>query len=69
MSFSLSKTMRISSSADAEHSDPKDNSRSKDTLEYYLWLAKLAERGKITSIFFADTYAGACPERILFRVL
>ncbi|KAH8646144.1 FMN-dependent oxidoreductase [Xylariales sp. PMI_506] len=38
--------------------DPDDNSRSKDRLEYYIWLAKLAEKGKITSIFFADTYAG-----------
>jgi alkanesulfonate monooxygenase SsuD/methylene tetrahydromethanopterin reductase-like flavin-dependent oxidoreductase (luciferase family) len=25
-------------------------------LEYYIWLAKLAEKGKITSIFFADSY-------------
>jgi hypothetical protein len=38
--------------------DPKDNSRIKDKLDYYIWLAKLAEKGKITSIFFADTYAG-----------
>jgi alkanesulfonate monooxygenase SsuD/methylene tetrahydromethanopterin reductase-like flavin-dependent oxidoreductase (luciferase family) len=37
--------------------NPKDNSRSKDTIEYYTWLAKLAEKGKLTSIFFADTYA------------
>lgn len=35
--------------------DPKDNSRTKDRLDYYIWLAKLAEKGKITSIFFADT--------------
>jgi hypothetical protein len=41
-----------------EWKDPKDNSRTKDSLEYYLWLAKLAEKGKLTSIFFADTYAG-----------
>ena len=34
-----------------------DNSSSKDSLEYYVWLAKLAEKGKITSIFLADTYA------------
>jgi alkanesulfonate monooxygenase SsuD/methylene tetrahydromethanopterin reductase-like flavin-dependent oxidoreductase (luciferase family) len=27
-------------------------------LEYWLWLAKLAEKGKITSIFIADSYAG-----------
>ena len=37
--------------------DPTDNSRKKDSLEYYTWLAKLADKGKITSIFFADTYA------------
>jgi alkanesulfonate monooxygenase SsuD/methylene tetrahydromethanopterin reductase-like flavin-dependent oxidoreductase (luciferase family) len=36
--------------------DPEDNSRYKDRLEYYLWLAKLADRGKITAIFFADGY-------------
>lgn len=35
---------------------PEDNSKYKDTLEYYLWLAKLADKGKITGIFFADTY-------------
>ncbi|KAH8880228.1 Nitrilotriacetate monooxygenase component A/pristinamycin IIA synthase subunit A, partial [Thozetella sp. PMI_491] len=38
--------------------DPQDNSRTKDTLEYYLWLAQIAERGKISSIFFADSYGG-----------
>lgn len=38
--------------------DSKNNSRAKDRLAYYIWLAKLAEKGKITSIFFADTYAG-----------
>lgn len=36
--------------------DPEDNSRDKDRLEYYIWLAKLADKGKITSIFFADGY-------------
>ncbi|RDW63905.1 nitrilotriacetate monooxygenase component A IIA synthase subunit A [Coleophoma crateriformis] len=36
--------------------DPNDNSRYKDRLEYYIWLAKLADKGKITSIFFADGY-------------
>jgi alkanesulfonate monooxygenase SsuD/methylene tetrahydromethanopterin reductase-like flavin-dependent oxidoreductase (luciferase family) len=36
--------------------DPADNTKSKDTLDYYLWLAKLADKGKITSIFFADGY-------------
>jgi hypothetical protein len=34
----------------------EDNSRYKDRLDYYVWLAKLAEKGKITSVFFADTY-------------
>lgn len=38
--------------------DPEDNSKSKDRLDYWLWLAKLAEKGKITSIFIADSYAG-----------
>lgn len=37
---------------------PGDNSYTKDTLEYYVNMAKLAEKAKITSIFFADTYAG-----------
>jgi len=36
--------------------DPADNTKTKDTLDYYLWLAKLADKGKITSIFFADGY-------------
>lgn len=36
--------------------DPEDTSRYKDRLEYYLWLAKLADKGKITAIFFADGY-------------
>lgn len=36
--------------------NPEDNSRNKDRLEYYIWLAKLADKGKITSIFFADGY-------------
>lgn len=39
-------------------SRPGDNSFSKDTLDYYIWMAKLAEKAKITGIFFADTYAG-----------
>ena len=38
---------------------PTDSAHTKDRLDYYLWLAKLAEKGKITSIFFADSYAGA----------
>ncbi|EHL01386.1 putative monooxygenase moxC [Glarea lozoyensis 74030] len=33
-----------------------DNTSKKDSLEYYIWLAKLAEKGKITGIFFADVY-------------
>ena len=28
----------------------------KDRIEYYVELAKLAERGKITTIFFTDSY-------------
>jgi len=39
-------------------SRPGDNSFSKDSLDYYIWMAKLAEKAKITGIFFADTYAG-----------
>jgi len=39
-------------------SRPGDNSCTKDTLEYYVNMAKLAEQANITSIFFADTYAG-----------
>lgn len=35
---------------------PLDNQKTKDSLEYYIWLAKLAEKGKITGIFFADVY-------------
>lgn len=38
--------------------DPEDNSRTKDRLDYWLWLAKLADKGKITAIFIADSYAG-----------
>ena len=37
--------------------DPKDNSRQKNGLDYWIWLAKLAEKGKISCIFFADNYA------------
>ncbi|KFA79089.1 hypothetical protein S40288_07034 [Stachybotrys chartarum IBT 40288] len=39
-------------------SRPGDNSYTKDSLDYYINIAKLAERAKITGIFFADTYAG-----------
>jgi len=35
---------------------PGDNSRTKDRLSYWVWLAKLAEKGKISCIFFADAY-------------
>ena len=35
--------------------DLKDNTKEKDRLEYYLWLAKIAEKGKISCIFFADS--------------
>jgi alkanesulfonate monooxygenase SsuD/methylene tetrahydromethanopterin reductase-like flavin-dependent oxidoreductase (luciferase family) len=31
-------------------------SRHKDRLDYYVWLAQMAEKGKMTSIFFADLY-------------
>ncbi|EXJ82049.1 hypothetical protein A1O1_08118 [Capronia coronata CBS 617.96] len=36
--------------------NPGDMQPQKDTLEYYMWLARLAEKGKITGIFFADVY-------------
>ncbi|KAF2115731.1 luciferase-like domain-containing protein [Lophiotrema nucula] len=36
--------------------EPDSLSRTKDRLDHYEWLAKTAERGKITSIFFADIY-------------
>jgi alkanesulfonate monooxygenase SsuD/methylene tetrahydromethanopterin reductase-like flavin-dependent oxidoreductase (luciferase family) len=39
--------------------NPADNSRQKDRLAYYIWLAKLAEKGKISAIFFADIYGGS----------
>ncbi|PVH71531.1 bacterial luciferase-like protein [Cadophora sp. DSE1049] len=35
---------------------PGDNQQDKDGLDYYIWLAKLAEKGKISGIFFADVY-------------
>lgn len=40
------------------YSAPGDNSRTKDRLKYYTDLAKLAEKHKISCIFFADSYAG-----------
>lgn len=42
--------------ADKVNRLPDDNSKFKDSLDYYLWLARLAEKGKITGIFFADVY-------------
>lgn len=36
--------------------NPKDRTRTKDRVQYYINLAKLAEKGKITSIFFTDSY-------------
>ena len=38
--------------------DPSDQSHTKDRLTYWTNLAKLAERGKISYIFFADSYGG-----------
>ncbi|KAI1344642.1 Nitrilotriacetate monooxygenase component A/pristinamycin IIA synthase subunit A [Xylariaceae sp. FL0016] len=35
-----------------------DNSTQKDTLKYYVDLAKLADRGKVSAIFFADWFVG-----------
>ncbi|EED13549.1 conserved hypothetical protein [Talaromyces stipitatus ATCC 10500] len=36
-----------------------DTSTQKDTLKYYLDLARLAERGKISAVFLADWYVGS----------
>jgi alkanesulfonate monooxygenase SsuD/methylene tetrahydromethanopterin reductase-like flavin-dependent oxidoreductase (luciferase family) len=36
--------------------NPKDLSYTKDRIKYYVDMAKLAEKGKITSIFFTDSY-------------
>lgn len=38
--------------------DPDDIGTTKDRLPYWLNLAKLAERGKISFVFFADSYSG-----------
>ena len=38
--------------------DPSDQGHTKDRLPYWINLAKLAERGKISFIFFADSYGG-----------
>ena len=40
------------------HRDPEDQGHTKDRLQYWLDLARLAERGKISYIFFADSYGG-----------
>ena len=39
-----------------ETRDPDDKGHTKDRLEYWINLAKLAEKGKISFIFFADSY-------------
>ncbi|ETN38230.1 uncharacterized protein HMPREF1541_06261 [Cyphellophora europaea CBS 101466] len=36
--------------------NPGDSQNQKASIDYYLWLAKLAEKGKISGIFFADVY-------------
>jgi alkanesulfonate monooxygenase SsuD/methylene tetrahydromethanopterin reductase-like flavin-dependent oxidoreductase (luciferase family) len=36
--------------------NPADSTQEKSQIDHYIWLAKLAEKGKITSIFFADVY-------------
>lgn len=44
----------------ADHSirRPDDTSTKKATIKYYTDLAKLADRGKVSAIFFADWFAG-----------
>ncbi|KAF2703727.1 xenobiotic compound monooxygenase, DszA family [Pleomassaria siparia CBS 279.74] len=37
---------------------PEDTSTTKDTIKYYTDLARLADRGKISAIFFADWFVG-----------
>ncbi len=37
-----------------------NNTRSKDSIDYWTWMAKLADKGKISCIFIADTYGGMC---------
>jgi alkanesulfonate monooxygenase SsuD/methylene tetrahydromethanopterin reductase-like flavin-dependent oxidoreductase (luciferase family) len=37
---------------------PEDTSTQKDKLKYYTDLARLADRGKISAIFFADWFVG-----------
>lgn len=38
--------------------NPKDRSAEKRTLDYWIDLAKLLERGNINALFLADTYGG-----------
>jgi FMN-dependent oxidoreductase (nitrilotriacetate monooxygenase family) len=50
--------------------DPNDKGTTKDRLSYWLNLARLAERGKISFIFFADSYStfdiyGGSPDAML----
>jgi FMN-dependent oxidoreductase (nitrilotriacetate monooxygenase family) len=52
------------------NSDPNDKGTTKDRLSYWLNLARLAERGKISFIFFADSYStfdiyGGSPDAML----
>lgn len=44
--------------ASGQWRSPSDNGKTKDRLKYYMDMAKLAEKGKISCIFFADWYAG-----------
>lgn len=48
----------ITTASHIKSSRPGDNSRTKDRLKYYIDIAQLAEKHKITCIFFADSYAG-----------
>ncbi|KAF2029462.1 hypothetical protein EK21DRAFT_112836 [Setomelanomma holmii] len=50
--------------------DPNDTGESKDRLSYWLNLARAAERGKISFMFFADSYStfnifGGSPDAVL----
>ncbi|RDW76114.1 DszA family xenobiotic compound monooxygenase-2 [Coleophoma crateriformis] len=44
--------------ASGQWRSPSDNGKTKDRLKYYMDMARLAEKGKISCIFFADWYAG-----------
>lgn len=37
---------------------PGDATINKDKLSYWLWMAKLAEKGKVSCVFLADSYGG-----------